>query len=64
MQLTFPEIERIIGTTLPPSARTYSAWWANEAGPTTHIQCPAWTENGWLVSEVKLSTGEVVFEES
>lgn len=63
VQLTFREIEQIIGDDLPLSARTYSAWWANEAGPTTHTQCHAWMENGWLVTEVDRSAGVVVFEE-
>ena len=27
--LTFAEIERVIGTKLPPSARRHRAWWSN-----------------------------------
>lgn len=41
--LTFSEIEKIIGSSLPPSAYKYREWWANDA---SHTQAA----NGWLVA--------------
>ena len=64
VQLTFREIEQIIGDSLPAAAHKYRAWWANEVGPTTHTQSHAWMENGWRVTEVDRSEGVVLFEES
>lgn len=49
--LGFSEVERIIGATLPPSARTYLEWWANEtSNATTHVQCRAWLRAGYEAS--------------
>ena len=45
--LTFHEVEGIIGTTLPDSARkpgNYEAWWANDE---THSQASGWMRAGW-----------------
>jgi len=51
-----------IGVELPPSARRYPEWWANEADPKTrHRQCRAWLGAGWEVEEVNLSAEFVVF---
>jgi hypothetical protein len=36
-QLNFKQIEDIIHDTLPKSASTHQAWWANEDPDTTHI---------------------------
>jgi hypothetical protein len=44
--LSFREIERMLGSRLPPSARKYAEWWANEAEPTSHVQCRAWLRAG------------------
>ena len=53
--LTFPEIERIIGESLPASAYKYPAWWANGG----HIQADAWLNVGWKVGELKLGRSVV-----
>jgi hypothetical protein len=46
-ELTFPEIERILGAMLPNSA-TRPQWWANVTDPdTTHVQRKAWREAGY-----------------
>jgi hypothetical protein len=45
--LTFQEIEEILGDSLPDSASTHNAWWANDTKH--HIHAKAWLEAGWLV---------------
>ena len=45
--LTFSEVEDIIGTSLPDSARkpkSYASWWANDK---THTQACSWIRAGW-----------------
>jgi hypothetical protein len=47
LQMSFTEIERLIGAMLPASAAR-PQWWANEKGPRrTHIQCEAWLKAGF-----------------
>ena len=46
-ELTFAEIERIIGCMLPNSAAR-PQWWANVKDPdTTHVQRNAWRDAGY-----------------
>lgn len=58
--MTFVEIDRLVGG-LPKSARTYPAWWANEAGDTRHVQAAAWLKAGRDVEAVDLNAGTVRF---
>jgi len=51
VSLTFGQIEEVVGSELPPSARAWSAWWANDA---THVQARAWLGVGWRVSGLRL----------
>ena len=44
--LSFNEIEKMLGSRLPSSARKYAEWWANETAPTSHVQCRAWIRAG------------------
>lgn len=53
--LTFPEIEKVIGEPLPPSAYKYPAWWANGG----HSQADAWLNAGWKVGELNLGKSVV-----
>ena len=46
--LTFGEIETIIGASLPASARQYEEWWAND--DPTHTQSAAWGRVGYTAS--------------
>ncbi|MBE7435437.1 MAG: hypothetical protein HS100_16095 [Anaerolineales bacterium] len=50
--LSFEQVERIIGNTLPPSAYKYQAWWANSRG--SHVEAEAWLNAGWRVETVNL----------
>lgn len=46
--LTFSDIERIIGDSLPASAANYAAWWDNIGdGPNSHSQAYAWYNAGY-----------------
>ena len=55
----FDELGTLVGG-LPPSAEKYAAWWANELGSSTHVQCHAWLEAGYRAS-VTLTRREVTF---
>lgn len=57
LELSFAEIEIILETELPDSAKSTRAWWANS--PTT--QGKAWQEAGWVVDDVDFENGLVVF---
>ena len=58
VSLTFEQIETIIKASLPASAFTHRAWWANTK---THPQACAWLKVRWLVSEVSVEKKEVIF---
>lgn len=51
---TFGEIESILGFDLPPSARRYRPWWANETGK-QHSHALAWNAAGWETAEVDMA---------
>ncbi len=53
---SFAEIEKVIGFSLPKSARMYPPWWANDV---THSHSSAWLEAGWRTIETNL-VGETV----
>ena len=59
IEMTFGEIDHIIGG-LPPSARRYSAWWSNEREG-KHVQAHAWMDAGWRVANVNLTAEKVRF---
>jgi hypothetical protein len=45
-EMSFAEIERIVGAMLPKSAER-PQWWANEvSAASAHVQCAAWLEAG------------------
>lgn len=47
IEMSFADIERVIGGLLPKSADR-PQWWANETDPTSrHVQCRAWQESGY-----------------
>ncbi len=58
IQLTFTQIEHLLGVALPDSAHEHRAWWANDV---THSQARAWTSIGWQSSDVGLNTKTVKF---
>jgi hypothetical protein len=60
VQLTFAQIEGLIEGGLPPSARRYRPWWANERGG-THVHARAWLDAGRLTTNVNLNAQTVEF---
>ncbi len=61
LDLSFQEIEKIIGGELPPSAHKYREWWANHE---RNAQAKAWLRGGWRVANVDLTAREVTFQRS
>lgn len=60
VRLTFRQIERILGASLPDSARKYRPWWANEAAG-THVHARSWLDAGRKTRNVDLNSGTVEF---
>jgi hypothetical protein len=60
IELSFAEIEKIIGGPLPASATRYPAWWANEKAG-THSWAHLWRAAGWQKERVNLIQQIVVF---
>ena len=58
VQLTFEQIERIIGDDLPPYARRHRSWWAND--PAGHPHSQEWLNVGWRAT-ADMAQGKVVF---
>jgi len=58
-QMTFAEIDDIVGG-LPPSARRYDAWWENEEEG-SHVQARAWMDAGRRVVSVDRDAEIVLF---
>lgn len=58
----FTEIERIIGSSLPPSARRDRGWWGNEESGSQQAQALAWLDAGWETVEVDLKAETLVFK--
>ena len=56
--LTFSAIERILGRSLPASARKHRAWWSNERSG-SHSHARAWMDAGWSVEGVDFNDGRV-----
>jgi len=59
LELTFAEIEGIIGDELPISARDHTAWWANDS--VGHSHSIQWLNAGWRVSYKNLREEKVTF---
>jgi hypothetical protein len=62
IQLSFVQVEKILGAELPESARSYNAWWGNDATPGRHSH--AWLSAGWLTENVNLSGRMIGFYRS
>ena len=58
--MSFAEIERVLGTKLPPSASSHRAWWSNN--PTNNVMTKAWLEAGFQSEQVDLDGRRVVFK--
>lgn len=56
--LTFSDIEKIIGASLPSSARKRAQWWGNDK---THVQALSWIMAGWNVERPNFAEQHVFF---
>ena len=54
VDLSFGEIEHVLGARLPASARQYRPWWANHEGDNKSPQSRAWQDAGFRVDSVRL----------
>jgi hypothetical protein len=60
-QTTFKEVERILGFTLPDSARIHRPWWSNQGKGGGHSHALAWEMAGWQTSQVDMADECLVF---
>lgn len=58
--LSFAEIESLLGTSLPESARRQSGWWSNRSRGA--LQARAWMQAGYHVTAVDLNAGQITWE--
>ena len=57
--LSFAQIEALLGTSLPGSARTRAGWWSNRSKGA--VQAAAWMDAGYHVNSVDLAAQTVQF---
>ena len=50
LDLTFDQVEAILGSPLPKSATKLNTWWTN-VHPKIQSHRTAWLNNGWVVTE-------------
>jgi len=50
IELTFDQVEAILGSSLPKSATKLQTWWTN-VEPKFQSHRTAWLNNGWRVTE-------------
>jgi len=60
IELTFDQVEAILGTPLPKSATRLTTWWTN-VQPKIQSHRTAWLKNGWMVAEFDLQARWVKF---
>ena len=56
----FADIEEIIGTALPPSARKHRAWWSNSAA-SSNMAVHAWRNAGYRTKQVDMAGEKLIF---
>ena len=60
LELTFSQVETILGAPLPASASKLQTWWTN-VPPKIQSHRTAWLNNGWMVKEFDLQAKRVKF---
>ncbi|MGZ8363799.1 MAG: DUF7662 domain-containing protein [Caulobacteraceae bacterium] len=58
LPMTFEEIERVVGHSLPPS-KQYPAWWSNN--PSNNVMTKAWLAAGYQTERVDIGGERLVF---
>lgn len=61
VSLSFDEIESLMGSSLPTSARKCKNWWSNRDSPNA-LQAGAWMQAGYHVQQVDLEQQVVIFQ--
>ncbi|MGX7742952.1 DUF7662 domain-containing protein [Rhodopseudomonas parapalustris] len=59
VRMSFAQIERVIGSKLPPVAQRHRAWWSNS--PTNNVMTKAWLDAGFRSEQVDMASGRLVF---
>jgi hypothetical protein len=59
LEMTFQEIEHVIGRKLPASARTHRAWWSNN--PDNNVMTKAWLAAGFQTEDVDMAAETLNF---
>jgi CBS domain-containing protein len=62
ISVTFSEVEEIIGSPLPATAREHRSWWANNAA--THPHSEQWLKASWRVVSINMGLQRVIFARS
>jgi len=60
IELTFDQVEAILGSSLPKSATKLTTWWTN-VEPKIQSHRTAWLNNGWRVAEFDQGTRWIKF---
>ena len=60
VMLTFAQIEELLGSSLPGSARARAGWWSNRGQGA--VQAAAWMGAGYHVADVDLTAETIRFE--
>lgn len=58
VSITFADIERLLGRSLPPSARNHRAWWSGSVAPSS------WRGAGWSLAQLDLRGESATFVRS
>ena len=61
-QVSFVDIEAVLGFALPESARMHRPWWSNQRNRRGYGHALAWQLAGWNTVAVDLATESLVFE--
>ena len=57
--MTLVEIEKVIGSKLPPNSPHYPAWWSNN--PSNNVMTKVWLNAGFRTEQVDVKSGKIVF---
>ncbi len=60
IRMSFEQIERVIGSKLPPKAQLHRAWWSNS--PSNSVMTKAWLEAGYRSERVDIAARKLVFK--
>ena len=63
-QVSFAELEEVLGFRLPESALVHRSWWSNQRNGGGHGHSLAWQAAGWKTRAVDLEEKTLVFERS